>query len=88
MQACNGFVLRNIADEWLLMPTGDNIRQFGGTVLLNEVSAFIWEKLQQPVTRDGLLKEMLDEYATDEATAAAALDALLAEMKQMGIIQE
>jgi len=88
LQACNGFVLRNIADEWLLMPTGDNIRQFGGTVLLNEVSAFIWEKLQQPVTRDGLLKEMLDEYATDEATAAAALDALLAEMKQMGIIQE
>lgn len=88
MQACNGFVLRNIADEWLLMPTGDNIRQFGGTVLLNEVSAFIWEKLQQPVTRDGLLKEMLDEYETDEATAAAALDALLAEMKQMGIIQE
>lgn len=88
MQACNGFVLRNIADEWLLMPTGDNIRQFGGTVLLNEVSAFIWEKLQQPVTRDGLLKEMLDEYATDEATAAAVLDALLAEMKQMGIIQE
>ena len=31
----DGFVLRNIADEYILMPVGDNIRNFNGTLLMN-----------------------------------------------------
>ena len=30
--------------------------KFNGTVLLNDVSAFVWEKLQNPVSRDDLLR--------------------------------
>lgn len=88
MQARTGFILRNIMGERLLMPIGENVGRFGGPILLNEVSAFIWEKLQAPATRDGLLKEVLDAYEIDGATAAADLDALLADLKQLGVIQE
>ena len=43
MKAKSGFILRNVVDEYILMPTGDNIGKFNGTILLNEVSALVWE---------------------------------------------
>ena len=88
MKAKSGFVLRNIVDEFILMPTGDNIGKFNGTVLLNEVSAFVWEKLQNPVSRDDLLKAILDEFEVEKAVAAADLDALLAKLKEYDVIED
>lgn len=88
MKARDGFVLRNVVDEYILMPTGDNIGQFNGTVLLNSVSAFIWEKLQTPVSKDELLKAVLDEFEVDKATASADLDILLKTLRGYGIIED
>ena len=88
MKANPGFILRNVVDEYILMPTGDNIGKFNGTVLLNEVSALVWEKLQNPISRDDLLKAILDEFEVEKAVAAADLDALLAKLKEYGVISE
>ncbi len=88
MKANPGFVLRNVVDEYILMPTGDNIGKFNGTVLLNEVSALVWEKLQNPISREDLLKAILDEFEVEKAVATADLDALLAKLKEYGVISE
>lgn len=87
MKAKEGFVLRNIVGEHILMPVGDNIGRFKGTILLNEVSAFIWEKLQNPVSREELLKAILEEFEVEESVAAADLDALLAKFEEYDVIE-
>ena len=87
MKVKDGFVLRNIADEYILMPVGDNIRHFNGTLLMNEVSAFIWEKLQNPMTSSDLLTAILEEFDVDEATASADLDTVLKELKDYDVIE-
>ena len=38
--------------------------------------------------RDELLERILDKYEIDSETAASDLDALLAELKQMGVVEE
>ena len=38
LKAKDGFVLRNVIDEYILMPVDDTILQFDGAVLLNEGS--------------------------------------------------
>ena len=88
MKASTGFILRNLAGEYVVIPAGDNIGAFGGAILMNELSAFVWEQLKVSVSRDELLARILDRYEVEEKTAAADLDALLAEMKRMGIIEE
>lgn len=88
MRAKDGFVLRNVVDELILMPTDDNIGTFKGTILLNDVSAFVWEKLQNPVSRDDLLTAILDEYEVEESVAAADLDNLLAKLDEYGVIEK
>ncbi len=88
MKAKQGFVLRNIVDEFILMPTGDNIGKFNGTVLLNEVSAFVWEKLQNSISKEDLLKAILDEFEVEKAVAAADLDALLTKLREYDVIED
>lgn len=88
MKIKEGFVLRNVVDEFIVMPTGDNIAKFEGAVVLNEVSAFIFKQLENPVSREDLLTAMLNEYDVDEATAAADLDALLEKFAEMGVLEK
>ena len=88
MKAKSGFVLRDIMDEHMLMPVDENIGKFDGTVIFNEPAAFLWKQLQNPVSRDDLLKALLDEYEVDEATASADLDAILKTFKELDIITE
>lgn len=88
MKAKQGFILRNVADENMLMPTGDMIGQFNGSVIMNEVSAFIWEKLQNPISKADLLQAVLDEFEVEKAEAETDLDALIAKFKEYDIIED
>ena len=87
MKAKNGFVMRCVVDEYILMPTGDNINYFNGNVILNEVSAFIWEKLQQDTSRDNLLAELLNEYDVELSVAEVELDKMLNRFYDYGLIE-
>lgn len=88
MKIKSGFVLRNVVDEYMVMPTGDNIAKFDGTVVLNEVSAFVFKQLENAVSKDDLLAAMLAEYDVDEQTAAKDLDTLLAQFRELGLLDE
>ena len=88
MKAKQGFVLRHVVDEYILMPIGDNISKFNGTVVFNEVAAFVWDKLQNPVSRDDLVEAILNEFDVERDVAAADLDALLAKLREYGVIGE
>ena len=70
------------------MPAGDRIRTFQGTVVMNELSAFVWGRLQGGSSRAELLAAVLDEYEIDEATAARDLDKLLEDLAAAGVIEE
>ena len=86
MKIKNGFVLRNVVDEFIVMPTGENIAKFDGAVVLNEVSAFVFKQLQNAVSREDLLEAMLAEYDVARETAEKDLDALLESFVQMGLL--
>lgn len=88
MKAKDGFVLRNVVDEYMIMPTGANIGEFDGAIVLNEVSAFLWEKLQSSVTREELLNALLEEYDVPRDIAENDLDALLKRFDEYGIIEK
>ena len=88
MKIRDGFVLRNVVDEYIVMPTGENIAQFAGSVVLNEVSAFVFEQLKTPMTAGDLLAAVLAEFDVDEETARQDLDELLGELRRLKLIED
>ena len=88
MKIKNGFVLRSVAGEHLVMPTGDNISKFDGTIVLNDTGAFLWKKLADTATREELLEHLLAEYEVEREQAAKDLDALLETLRGYGVLEE
>ena len=88
MKAKEGFVLRSVSNDYILMPAGENAGRFNGTVVLNDVAAFVWKMLENPVSREDLLLAVMDAYNVEEAVAARDLDALLQKLNAYGVIED
>ncbi len=49
------FELINIADDYMLIPVGNQVEQFNGTVILNKVSAFLLELMKKDISKEELI---------------------------------
>lgn len=83
-----GYVLRNIMGEYMLFPAGTEMQQFKGAILLNELSAFIWNKLQTPIEFENLLSAILKEYDVDEEQLKCDLTGIINTFSEYGIIEK
>ena len=75
------FVLREIAGEYIIIPTGKTALDFKGLITVNEVGVSIWKMLQNDVTLEELVQGILNEYEVEEEVAREDqefLDALIA----------
>lgn len=88
MKIKNGFALRKIIDETMAMPIGENVEKFQATIVLNEVSAFIWRQLQEPKTVSDLVALVTAEYRVDAETAENDIRALLEKLRGMDVLEE
>ncbi len=69
-KAAQGYVLREFANEYLLIPVGLSGDSKPCMAILNSCGGFLWEKLQAPHGFEELLTLLTDEYEVTEAQAA------------------
>mgnify|MGYP002238746771 CR=1 FL=1 len=50
MRVDDGFVLREIAGDYVIIPTGKTVLDFNGMITVNEVGVSIWKMLQEETT--------------------------------------
>ena len=63
------FVLREIAGDYVIIPTGKTVLEFNGLITVNEVGVSIWKMLQEEVTFDQIVQNILEEYDVEESVA-------------------
>lgn len=88
MKISENFVLRQVADTWVVLPVGQASVDFNGMLTLNESGAILWRALEQGGDRDALADALLAEYEVDRETALADVDAFLQKLKDTGILAE
>ena len=86
MKIKDGFVLRNICDEFIVVAVGRQTLDFKGLIKLNESGAFLWEQLKTDRTESELLAALTAEYAVDEETAKADITAFLSSLKEADLL--
>ena len=57
MRVDKEFVLREIAGDYIIIPTGKTVLEFNGLITVNEVGVSIWNMLQKEVTFDKLVQD-------------------------------
>ena len=80
------FVLREIAGDYIVVPTGKAVLEFNGLISVNEVGASIWNMLQNEVTFEGLLQGILNEYDVEEEIAKQDIQEFLDKLIENGIL--
>lgn len=61
-QANPDVILREIGDEWMLVPTGQFAQHFNGMISLNSFSHFIWQQFEKPTTIKEALRAAHEQY--------------------------
>ncbi len=88
MKIDKNFVLREIAGEYIIIPTGRTALEFNGLITVNEVGMELWKMLQEDVTFDNLLNGILEEYDVDENAAREDIQEFLDRLVQGEILTE
>lgn len=79
-------VLREIAGEYLLIPTGETALKIHGMVTLSESGLLLWKRLQAECTEEALVEALLAEYEVDRETAQADVQAFLEQLDKAGLL--
>ena len=87
MRITKEFVLREIAGDYIIIPTGKTVFDFNGLITLNEVGVSLWKMLQNEVTFDELLQGILDEYDVEPDAAREDIQEFLDQLVNRGIIE-
>lgn len=86
MKIKDGFLLRQVAGQTVVLPFGDEL-DLNMMITLNDTGAFLWEHLQNETTEEELVKALLAEYDVDEATARQSVSGFVAKLNENGFLE-
>lgn len=87
MKINENYIMKNIAGEVVIVPTGKAAQYFNGLISTNEVAAFIWKNMESVDTPEEMVKKVLDEFEVDEETARTDVLGFLNDLKTVGMIE-
>ena len=71
------YVLRQIGDDYVIVPVGKAALDFNGMITVNETGAFLWEQLVEGTNKEELLRTMLETYEVTQEEAERDIDEFL-----------
>lgn len=88
MKIHDGFLLREVAGNYIVMPVGAAAERLNGMIKLNETSAFLFRVLERGTDEQGLISALLAEYDVDEDTAKQDVHTFLDTLRSTGVLDE
>ena len=87
MKIRDGFVVREIAGQCVVIALGAASKNFNGMIKLNSSGKFIWEKLTVGAELDDIVESMVSEYDIDIDTAKRDVTAFVEKLQGAGILE-
>ena len=86
MKLKDGFFMRQVAGQTVVLPGGD-VLDLNMMITLNETGAFLWERLNEETSVEALVAALLGEYDVDEKTAQGAVEAFVKKLSGHGFLE-
>lgn len=81
------FVLRRVADSWVVLPVGNATLDFNGMLTLNDSGAILWKALEQGGEVAELADVLCTEYEVERNVALADAEEFLAKLERAGCLE-
>ena len=86
LQLNKGFVLRKVCGLNVVLPTGSNVKDFGGALNLNDSAALIYEQLQAGKTVEEAAAALEAAYDVTPETALADVQETVNSLREAGVV--
>ena len=89
MRQKEGFVLREICGEKVIVAEGLKVVDFGKMVSMNDTATWLWEKCTAlgDFTAEQLTEALCEEYEVESSKALADINRILDQWKEMGLVE-
>lgn len=81
------FILRKVADSYVVVPVGKMTLDFNGIINLNETGAFLFGLLQRGAEHDDLVEQLLAEYDVPRDRAVTDIDIFLQKVREANVLE-
>ncbi|MBQ8276969.1 MAG: PqqD family protein [Bacteroidaceae bacterium] len=89
MKIKNGFELRDVCGEKVVIAQGLENLDFSKLITLNESAAYLWESIAgKTFTETDLVSLLCSEYDVTAEQAATDVQALVAEWEKQGLVED
>ena len=88
MKLSDGFLLRQVCGETLLMPVGEKTKEFNGIFTLPETGAFLLAALMKGADTEAAAESLAKEYEIDPQTALQDTREFVEQLLSYGILIE
>ena len=79
-------VLRNVAGETILVPIGEAAKKYSGLFAVNELGAFLWERIPEAESEATLVNLVLEDYEVSREEAEQDVQEFLGKLREMGLL--
>jgi len=88
MRIKENFVLRELAQSWIVMPVAAlDAEPVHGFWRLSRSGALLWQTLEQECQMEDLVRVLMETYHIDRDTAAADARQFVQKLEQMGCLE-
>lgn len=87
MKLKEGYVLREVAGNYIVVAVGSAVKDFNGVINLNESAAFLWKQLLEDKTEEELVSALLGEYEVAEDVAKADVKKFIDKLNGANLLQ-
>ena len=88
MKIKDGFVLKELAGSFMVVPLGSQVMNFSSIIKLSESGAFLWRLLDDEKTIEELTEAMVSEYEVDEAKARADIEKFIKKLEDADLLEK
>lgn len=81
-------MLREVAEQWVVIPLGERVIEFNGIMTLSESGATLWKKMERDVLVEDLVRVLLKEYIIDEEVAKADILEFVTALREKGLFED
>ena len=86
MKIKQGYILREVAGNYIVVAVGEAVKNFNGIINLNDTGAFLWKILQEGATEEQLKESLLNEYEVDDEIAERDIKAFINKLAEKGLL--
>lgn len=79
-------IKREVAGDTILVPVGKTVYDTNGLFVLNEIGAFIWDRLEKFETTEEIVDAILEEYDAQRGEVTQDVEEFLEKFRNWGVI--